>query len=212
MPVFIWMSRAMAARGISPNAISVLGMIAGVGAGVCFWATGAVHDAVWSRVLLVIGAALVQGRLLCNMLDGMVAIESGRASPVGELYNEIPDRVSDLATLIGFGWAVSGHPMLGVLAGALAVLTAYVRAAAKVAGAPQDYRGPMAKQQRMFLVTLAGVYLASVPESWRWIAGDARLGVACVTLGVICLGCVVTCVRRVGRAHAVLMATCQDQA
>ena len=43
------------------------------------------------------GAVLVQLRLLANVLDGMVAVGRGVASPVGELYNEIPDRVSDTA-------------------------------------------------------------------------------------------------------------------
>lgn len=35
--------------------------------------------------------------MLANMLDGMVAIESGRASPLGELYNDAPDRIAEAA-------------------------------------------------------------------------------------------------------------------
>src|SRR5438132_145918 len=65
------------------------------------------------RTLWVIAAALVQFRLACNMLDGMVAVESGVASPVGELYNEIPDRISDAAALIGLGYAAGGSATLG---------------------------------------------------------------------------------------------------
>jgi phosphatidylglycerophosphate synthase len=53
----------------------------------------------------------------------MVAIEAGTASPVGELYNEVPDRVSDTATLIGAGYAVGGHPTLGYVAACLALFT-----------------------------------------------------------------------------------------
>ena len=44
-------------------------------------------------------------RLLANLLDGMVAIGRGIASPVGELFNEVPDRVSDTAVLLGLGVA-----------------------------------------------------------------------------------------------------------
>ena len=41
----------------------------------------------------------VQLRLLCNLLDGMVAVEQGKQTPFGVLYNEMPDRVSDSALL-----------------------------------------------------------------------------------------------------------------
>lgn len=206
LPVFIAMSRWLARASVSPNAISVIGMVACVLAGGCFWATATQTLGEWHRWLFVLGASLVQLRLLCNMLDGMVAIEGGRTSAVGELYNEIPDRVSDIATLVGFGYALHSSVELGLLSAVLAVLTAYVRAAGKVAGAPQDYRGPMAKQQRMFTITVTSVFLALAPETWRSvgpIAGVGTVGLASLALGVICVGCVVTCVRRVlGAASA----------
>ncbi len=40
------------------------------------------------------GALLVQLRLLANLYDGMVAVLRQIASPVDELFNEVPDRVS----------------------------------------------------------------------------------------------------------------------
>ena len=110
-----------------------------------------------TRPAWVAGAVLVQARLTANLLDGMVAIESGRASRLGELFNEVPDRVSDAATLIGLGHAVGGIPWLGDLAAVLALFVAYVRSAARNAGAPQDYSGPMAKQHRMFVVTVTAL-------------------------------------------------------
>jgi len=57
------------------------------------------------RILWLVAAGGAQLRLTGNMLDGMVALASGRASKVGELYNEIPDRVSDAAVFIGAGFA-----------------------------------------------------------------------------------------------------------
>ena len=51
--------------------------------------------------------------LLANLLDGMVAMGRGVASPVGELFNEVADRVSDTAILLGLGWA-AGNPALPV--------------------------------------------------------------------------------------------------
>jgi phosphatidylglycerophosphate synthase len=96
-------ARWLASRGVSPNAISVAGMVAGLAAGGCFALT--IHLPHLDRLFWFIGAVCVQARLLANMLDGMVALESKRSSPIGELYNEVPDRISDAAALIGLGMA-----------------------------------------------------------------------------------------------------------
>ena len=94
-------------------------------------------------------------------------MESGRTSAVGELYNEIPDRVSDVAILVGLGYAAGGWPTAGWAASVAAVLTAYVRAQIVAAGGPQDFVGPMAKPQRMFLVTVTGLYCWAAPTHWQ---------------------------------------------
>ncbi len=193
--LFQGMAAALARAGVPANAISIAGMACGVGSGALFALTA--HGPEWVRPLWLVGAALVQLRLLANMLDGMVAIASGRASRVGELYNEVPDRVSDAATLIGLGYAAGGAPWLGYAAALLAVFTADARPAGRAGGGPSDFRGPMAKPQRMFLVTVAAVYVAAAPVSWRPTWGpDEAWGVPAATLAVIALGCVVTCARR----------------
>ena len=138
----------------SPNGISVAGMLAALLGG------GAL--AMGTPLLWVVGAVLIQLRLLANLLDGMVALGRGVASPVCEFYNEVPDRVSDSAILIGLGWGV-GAVSLGTGAALAAMATAYIRVLGKSAGAPMDFRGPMAKQQRMALVTLVTVVCAVVP-------------------------------------------------
>lgn len=144
------------------------------------------------KLLFLAAAGLVQLRLLANMMDGMVAVASGTASPLGELFNEAPDRVTDAAVLVGLGYAAGGSPTLGWLAALLAVFTAYVRALGKSAGAGSDFRGPMAKQQRMFLVTAVAVLCAIAPSL-------IVRGAGAWCLGVICAGCVVTICRRLAR-------------
>jgi phosphatidylglycerophosphate synthase len=182
---------ALLARArVSANAISVAGMVCGVLAGASLWFTTRV-DPLTQRVLWLAAAALVQLRLLANMLDGMVAIARGTASPVGELFNEAPDRVSDAAVLVGLGYAAGGQVALGWTAALLAVFTAYVRSMGKAAGAGSDFRGPMAKQQRMFLVTVSSLLCAIAPTLNAY-----RPATYC--LGIICAGCVVTIWRRLG--------------
>jgi phosphatidylglycerophosphate synthase len=197
-PIWQHTAKWLARRRVSANGISLAGMGCGMAAGVALAATS--YATGWERFAWLAGAALIQLRLLANLLDGMVAIESGSASPVGELYNEIPDRVSDTATLVGAGYAVGGDVAFGCLAACAALFTAYVRAMGKAATAPQEYCGPMAKQQRMALLTLVALYCGLMPATWQPAWGDpARHGLAAAGLVVIALGSVLTAIRRVVR-------------
>ncbi len=199
----IWQRTAtwLARRGVSPNGISLAGMVCGIAAGGVLAATAWLAG--WERLAWLAGAAFIQLRLLANLLDGMVAIESGRASPVGELYNEVPDRVSDAATLIGAGYAAGGDPVLGYLAACAALFTAYVRAMGKAAGAPQEYCGPMAKQQRMALLTFVALYCGLAPAAWQpTLAELGGRGLAAAGLLAIALGALLTAIRRLIRIAA----------
>jgi phosphatidylglycerophosphate synthase len=192
----------LASRGVSPNAISTAGMVAGILAGLALTATR------WPTLTtagFVLAAVGVQLRLLANMFDGMVAIETGRTSAVGELYNEVPDRVSDTAVLVGAGYAAGGCPVLGYVAALLAVFIAYVRAQGRVAGASQEYCGPMAKPQRMAVVTVAALAAAILPAAWLpHVPGLPEQGLMSAALVLIIAGEVVTVHRRLSRIAAAL--------
>lgn len=193
-------ARGIARSGITPNQISMLGLFFGIGSGVAFAFTAHVADP-WWRVLFFAGAALTQFRLACNMFDGMVAVEQDSTSPVGELYNEIPDRISDSATLIGLGYALGGLPALGYAAALLAMLTAYIRAMGKAAGGPQQFCGPMSKPQRMFTVTIAAAACTFLPAAWLPTVKIVEpLGLPALALLLICAGAAVASVRRLARA------------
>ena len=174
-------------------------MIAGITAGICLAAT-AYTPSLTTRAAWLLAACLIQVRLLANMFDGMVAIEQDRQSPLGELYNEIPDRVSDAFILIGLGYATGGDIMLGYVAACLAIFVAYVRAMGGMTGAGQVFCGPMAKPHRMFVVTVIALYCAFAPSSWQpTLADGPGWGVSAAGLAVIILGCVFTLVRRLRR-------------
>src|SRR4051812_8385970 len=85
-------ARALAGAGFTPNQISVLSIAFAIGAAAAFYqAAQATHGPVWAW--LVGAAACIQLRLLCNLLDGLLAIEGGLKSKTGDLYNEVPDRL-----------------------------------------------------------------------------------------------------------------------
>lgn len=186
LPVMGALAAWLVRRRASANGISLLGMAAALLAGLAFAAVREVPEA--GRALWLLGAALVQLRLLANLLDGMVAIGRGIASPVGELFNEVPDRVSDTAVLAGIGWA-AGQPALGLAAALAAMATAYIRAVGRAAGAPSSFAGPMAKQQRMALVTVLALWCALVPAGWA-------AGVPAAALWAITLLSLLTAARR----------------
>ena len=195
------MARALAKSAITPNQISALSIVLGVLGGGCFAASGLTMGI--DRILALLGAALFcQLRLLANMLDGMVAVEAGKGSPDGPIWNEAPDRFSDIAILIGAGYgaafAGAADVALGWAAAVAAVMTAYARELGRSAGAPADFSGPMAKPHRMFVMTMAA--LISVFESF----GQGRGEVIAAGLWIAAIGASFTTLRRLARAIAFL--------
>ena len=138
------------------------------------------------------------------MLDGMVAVESGAASPVGELFNEVPDRVSDAAMFIGAGYAQGSHPTLGYVAACLALFVAYLRAQGKVAGAHQEFCGPLAKPQRAFVMTTIALLCGVLPSAWQDRITSVAVwnhsgGLMAWGLALVILGTTLTAIRRLRR-------------
>jgi phosphatidylglycerophosphate synthase len=191
--------------GIGPNAISLSSM-AFAGAGAACMVASASADGAAFRLCCIIAAIAVQLRLIANLMDGVVAELSGKASLTGRLLNEWPDRVSDVLLIVAFGWLViePGGWWLGVLAACAAVLTAYCREIGRSVDAPMCFAGPMAKPQRMAALTVALVLFAVWPTAAHaafWGFGEQRWGVPALTLWLIVVGGAITCVRRLARYH-----------
>lgn len=195
------LARWLAGHHVPPNVISIAGMLCSIAAGASLAATAVAVP--YERPAWVVGGVLILLRALANVLDGLVAVEFGQAGPLGDLYNEVPDRVSDVAMLIGLGYSAGGDAVLGYAAACAAVLVAYIRAVGKIAGASQEYGGVMAKQQRMFLVAAIALYSGLAPRGWE-IRGDAAsaVGLAAVGLAVIIAGCLWTMLWRLRRIAA----------
>jgi phosphatidylglycerophosphate synthase len=120
---------------------------------------------------LLAAAGCVQLRLVCNLMDGMVAIEGGKKSATGDLFNEVPDRIADVVILAGAGFCAFSQPWgihLGWLAAALAVMTACIRMQGAALTGKHDFRGPMAKPHRMALITSVCVIGAFLPDVTDW--------------------------------------------
>lgn len=192
----------LAARNISPNAISISGFVFSLCGGLLFASS---RMSASPGACLVLGCLLILGRGMCNMLDGMVAVSTGKASRGGELFNEVPDRLSDSAILIGAGYAVGGMPVLGYLAALAAVFTAYVRVQGCALGVPADFGGPMAKTQRMVVIVLAALVTAVTPSlpASRFVNAPP-MGLLTVALAMVIAGSLVTAGRRLKKCSRLL--------
>lgn len=177
---------------VRPNIISLFSIVFAGVACAGFLLAGNALDPVQRLVWLIVAAAGIQLRLLCNLLDGMVAVEGKMGSKVGEIYNDFPDRIADPLIIVPVGYAI-GFAALGWAAGLLAVMTAYVRVLGGSMGVPQDFRGPMAKPHRMAVLTVAAI-ADGVAGLYNW-----RGRLLFLALALIVLGTIVTMIRRTAR-------------
>jgi len=191
------LARWLARRGVTPNQVSL--------ASVGFAAVGGVALALTagdraSVALYLFAALTIELRLLANMLDGLIAIEGGRQTATGVLYNDVPDRFADALFFVGAGygtgtdWSVA----LGWLAALLSVITAYVRALGASLGLASDFSGPMAKPQRMQALAAACV-LAAIAAPFGW-----KVEVLLIALALIAAGTGLTVTLRLRRAARAL--------
>ena len=189
------MARWLGHAGVRPDSVSIAGLVfAAATCGAFYIAANVASDI--RALTLLLAAAAIQLRLLCNLIDGMLAVEEGFASRTGDIYNDLPDRISDVLILVGAGYSardLAYASTLGWLAAILAILTAYVRVLGGSLGATQHFVGPMAKQHRMFTLTIATL-LSAADTMFGMPPRAMRVG-----LGVIVAGSIMTVCRRTAR-------------
>lgn len=160
-------AKFLSKKNISPNDISMLSVVFSLFAAFFY------IKATSNGPFLVAAAICIQLRLLCNLLDGMVAIEFNKKSIYGNLFNDIPDRFADAFIIIGAGiYSFYGEKSYGsalnlaLVNAILAVLTAYIRVLGASLGTPMFFSGIMAKPQRMALLTASSIlalFLGNIP-------------------------------------------------
>ena len=126
---------------------------------------------------------LAAARLLLNLLDGAVARRTGRIHPRGELYNEVGDRVADIAFLAPVAFlpgASAGFVLGGVIA---AILASFISVTTKAAGGNRSYRGVLSKPGRMGLLSVCAVGWFVVGQaSWAVFGPLLLIGTALTAL------------------------------
>lgn len=167
--------RLLVRARVSPTMLNMVGLAAGLAAGVAF-AGGHFALAAW---LLALGG-------LADILDGRVARARGLASRFGAFMDSVLDRVAETATFVGIAWYATGTvwlTMASVLALAGSLLVSYTRARGEALGV-SFAGGLMPRAERLLLLILGGILDASVTHRMAWPSGSVLGGaVAMVAIG-----------------------------
>ncbi|RAW00370.1 CDP-alcohol phosphatidyltransferase family protein [Pseudochryseolinea flava] len=185
----------LAKQNVSPNTISILSIVFAAISMAAFYLDATSTTFVVHAAMMTLAIVGIQGRLIMNLLDGMVAVEHDKKSAVGGIYNEVPDRVSDTFTLFGLIFLVKTQPYgseLVYLAIALSITTAYIRTLGASLQVGHHFLGPMAKQHRMALVTGCCVIAIWYPPIFYY----ALIGMN--------IGLLITCYRRLACVYTLL--------
>lgn len=149
MDYVYWLStpveRALVASGTSPHALTTLGLVLSVAAGL---AAGFGSFAAAGVLYLVAG--------VLDVLDGRVARRSGRSSKAGALFDSVCDRWGEFAILAGLAFALRQHNtglFAVLLTTAGSQMVSYTRARAEGLGVSLSV-GLMQRSERIVLVGL----------------------------------------------------------
>lgn len=176
--------------GLTSERVAVVGMILGILAGIAFMATGEMAN---PKVVWGIGGSLCLLRAGAIRIDSLLQPNSVRQSREDEFYNELPERVSDAVTLLGFGFAVASSPWLGLAAALTAIFSAYIRSLASSRADWKKSTAPvlMTRSQRLLLLALSSALMIGGVQE-RFPGFDLPRA----TLSIIVAGCLVTVIQR----------------
>ena len=108
---------AQLAPYLSANVVSLLSLLAAVGAGVAFWLG-----------LPITGAILILANGFLDMLDGSIARVRGTAGPFGSFVDKIIDKYADLIFLLGMMLGGLAHPVAAIVSMVGIPLATYINA------------------------------------------------------------------------------------
>jgi CDP-diacylglycerol--glycerol-3-phosphate 3-phosphatidyltransferase len=168
----------LARRGVTPDAVTILGTVGAVLGSVGLLATGHLF---WGTVVVTVA-------VLLDLLDGALARARGGGSVFGAVLDSAGDRVSDAAVFGALVWWYSGAGanrllvLLALLCLVLGVLTSYVKARAEGVGLSCNV-GIVERTERLLLV-LVGTGLSGLGVPYALHVGLSVLLVgSAVTVG-----------------------------
>jgi CDP-diacylglycerol--glycerol-3-phosphate 3-phosphatidyltransferase len=181
-----WLRKIPAITQLSPNWISCAAFIPGIAAAYCL------YQGWWIGAVVAIAC-----RMIFNTLDGLVAEEFNKTSPLGAYLNRLPGEFTDLLIILGllphseFPWIL-----------ALIVLTSWVQMfgiLGLVAGGKAQSVGPCGQTDRLAIIAISSAVAAFNVPVWSYVIPG------------ICVGCGLTILLRISRSLGELSRSIQPQ-
>lgn len=151
--------RGLAATGLHPNFLTLLGLVVTIWAAVLF----AAGEFRWAA-----GVVFLAGFL--DLADGPVARKQGRVSTFGAFFDSVVDRYSDMILYMGLlvYYAMIGrffYVVLAAVAMAGSFMVSYARARAESL-IPACKVGFMERPERLVLLIIGGAFNRMAPVLW----------------------------------------------
>ncbi|HCR1076846.1 TPA: CDP-alcohol phosphatidyltransferase family protein [Enterobacter cloacae] len=103
-------------------------------------------------------------RMALNAIDGMLAREFNQQSQLGAILNEVGDIIADAALYLAFAFLTGVSSWMVVLVVLLSWLTEFCGVIAQTLTGIRNYRGPMGKSDRAFVLGALGLFIALWPQ------------------------------------------------
>jgi CDP-diacylglycerol--glycerol-3-phosphate 3-phosphatidyltransferase len=170
--------------GVTPDAVTLAAIPVGLLAGALILLSPG------APVLLLGVPVLAALRLVLNLLDGALARRTGLMHPRGELYNELGDRLTDVAFLAPVAFLPGADRTTVLLGVAGALFASFAGVVPRAAGGERIYRGILSKPGRMILLAIFAIAALVVgPEAWGpfgpvLLAGTILTAVERIVVGI----------------------------
>jgi CDP-diacylglycerol--glycerol-3-phosphate 3-phosphatidyltransferase len=169
--------------GVTPDAVTLAAIPVGLLAG------GLLLLSPTAPLVLLGVPVLAALRLVLNLLDGALARRTGRMHPRGELYNELGDRLADIAFLAPVAFLPGADRTTVLLGVAGAILASFAGVVPRAAGGERIYRGILSKPGRMILLGAFAVAAFIVgPDAWALFGPLLLLGTVLTAVERIVVG------------------------
>jgi phosphatidylglycerophosphate synthase len=187
-----------ALKPVHPDWITLAGLGCSVLAAVLF------QTADQRRWLFLVIPLLLLLRITLNALDGMVAQATGKARPFGEVLNEVTDRLSDVAIILGIAISPLSSLTWGTPAAVAVLLSSYVGILGKAVGAGRQYGGILGKADRMLYLGLVCIVANFVGNPTLFRPRGIPITLFDCLLLEFALAGVITSIQRVSAIHRAL--------
>jgi phosphatidylglycerophosphate synthase len=166
LTVVYWLARPFARAGVSPNAVTVLGL-----------AQGGVALAL-AKPIPAVSAVVILLSSFTDGVDGCVAALTDRATKLGALFDSLADRVTEWC-FVGAVVVAGANPLLGIGAAASVGLFEYCRARLLAIGIHDVGPVTIGERPTRVIACTIGVLASALTDSA--LVGNVSLGIVIAT-------------------------------